>query len=383
MRKILYIISNLPDNLGDFIQIRNIIRVLRQLRNLIIDDHYLNEEHCRSLGLSQTQLLSNNRHFPDLRKLTGVLKLVFGRNRQYDAVARGPAAREYRYDTVSIIHQLGSLLIYTLLHLKGIKIYQFGMTSDPSKLRGILLRIERAQSRMHSIYSVRDINVYEQLKALHFTNLFYCPDIFYWDTPKTSHYDGIERQGGIPTVLISLRRNIPNHPDESGYECKLMGKVSAIIDSLHKDTRIIFSYQVLADYEINLLLFEKHKARGNCDFIESCLHEHSAESIYSKCDLIISNRQHCLLYGAKLGIPIMALTDVNLHWKLRGAIHDLGISDYLADINDDDAHVINKCKEILQQRDSISNKLMIAVRKKRDEAMKFLRERLRPEIEVI
>jgi len=368
-------VSTQPGNLGDIIHNRNIIRVFGQLGSVIVDDHYLEEKYCRPLGVCRAQMLSINRSLPDLRKLSGIVKLMLGRSKPYVAVVRVATAQWYRYDIRSIIYEFTVLLIFTLLHFRGIEIYQFGMTSQPSKLHGVLLRIERAKSRMHRIYGVRDIIVYEQLKSLAFCNLFYCPDIFYWDTPRACHHDTIARREAMPTILISLRKNIPDHPSQPDYENKLTEKASRIVDSFPPDARVVFSYQVPMDYEINRRLFEKHKARGNCHFVESCLDEHAAGSLYSESSLIISNRQHCLLYGAKLGVPILALTDTNWHWKLCGALHDLGIPEYLADINEDDEDVIGKCKRILQEESSISKKLITAVEKKRDEAMRFLRER--------
>ncbi|MEM5861152.1 MAG: polysaccharide pyruvyl transferase family protein [Candidatus Aenigmatarchaeota archaeon] len=382
MYRILYLLGNQPDNLGDFIQNLNIIRTFQHLGEVIVDDHYLNNKQIKELGLSDRNLLSRNASLSNLRKFSGLVKIALSRSRPYHIILRVPTAREFKYDIKTVIRELKLLLVLALLHFKKIKIYQFGMTCDSSKLRGILLQIVRIQSKLHDIYAVRDINLYHKLKALRFDNIYYCPDIFYWDwnvcsgrTPNITQMEYRNR-----TILFSLRRRLPDHPNPLEFERKLREKVKAIIDSLSEDIRIVFSYQVPEDYEWNRFLFENYKGRYNCEFVNYCLTKEMADDLYSNCDLIISNRQHCLLYGAKLGTPIMALTDPKVHWKLRGALEDLNVIEFLADINDDNASVIKKCHILLQRKIAISEKLLTAVEKKKEEAARFLREQVGLEI---
>lgn len=374
MNPVLFVISNQPDNLGDVIQNRNLIQILVRKWPVIIDDRYLKENHLNSLCVQRSQLLSENKSLPNPRTMGGLLKLMI-HFKSYEAVIRLPASVQYYGTAREIFREAANLFVYALLRFKGIKIYQFGMTCNPTKLHGLPLLLERVKSKIYTIYSVRDVDVAEQLKGLSFSNLAYCPDIFYWDAPNV-YRSAISKSSKPLTILFSFRKTIPDASCETEYLNGLKQKVACIVNALDSDTKLVFAYQVPMDYEMNYLLYEQHKARGNCRFEEKCLDISTAETLYSQCNLVISNRQHVLLYGAKLGVPMLALTDTQKHWKLSGAIRDLGMSDYLADIHEKDEDIIARCKMILENEGAISQQLMAAVEAKREEAMKFLQDRL-------
>ena len=71
MHTILLIMSNQPDNLGDIIQNRNIIQNFKKYGKIFVDDYYIMEKHLYALDITQEHLLSNNRHLPNFRNLSG------------------------------------------------------------------------------------------------------------------------------------------------------------------------------------------------------------------------------------------------------------------------------------------------------------------------
>lgn len=376
-KRILIIITNQPDNLGDIIQNRNLIKMFRKFGDVVVDDHYFKNEHCRAMGIAWDELLSNNKKLPNLRSIWGILKIFFGKSKYYDLVIRLVTVQEYEHSVKYIVRELERLLLFILLRLRGIQLYQFGMTCNPNKLYGIILRIERAQAKLHKIFGVRDITVYRTLIKLGFRHLYYCPDVFYWDIGAKVGESKSSKEGYI---IVSLRKNIPELSGTREYEIKLVEKVQNIINAF-KSKKVVFCYQVQADYEFNKFLYDKFKNVGNCEFIGSCLDEKSAVKLYSEADLIISNRQHCLLFGAKLGTPILALTDVKAHWKLKGAFFDLGIPELLVDIGENATKFVDKCQRIIEKRDSIGNLLRSLIQKKRERALEFLRKEFHVQLE--
>lgn len=351
--KTLFLIGNQPDNLGDVILNNNLIEVYRKRGEVIVDDHYLDDAYTQQIDFSDGKVsLMSKCSLPNPRKLGGLLSMIFTLKRPYDAISRYPGHYEPGRSPKHLLHGLLTAVIYTLFRLRGYRIILVGITMSTKNLRGPRLLLERWQAAMHSLYSVRDLTVRDELKALGIGCVQHVPDVFLLATPPESPVSQNDLEArDYKRIIICLRPDVHESSDEAKVRETTKQRVRELLDALpSEEYEVVFSFQVARDHDYNAELYESCKDRPNTRFLPECQTVESARDLYVNATLVLSNRLHCLLYGVSHGVPVLAFTDWTGHKKIIGAWKDFELDDYHYDIFTPVQQGVKKIQDIAENQ---------------------------------
>jgi hypothetical protein len=205
---------------------------------------------------------------------------------------------------------------------------------------------------------VRDTASIDTLVESGCTRVAYFPDLALLQEVSPSDFSGRVGNG----LAFSFRRAFPESGDMDGYDDWLREALGRFIRSLPGEVRkqSVFFHQVDEDASFVAELALENSVR----FKDEPLHITTYKDFYREFDLVVSNRLHCLLFGAACGAVPVALTDQR-HTKLVSLFNGLGWGNLLI-LRNGEASETSRFREILAGGQGIRPNLASALERQRD-----------------
>lgn len=220
----------------------------------------------------------------------------------------------------------------------GVKYIMMGVTLGP--FRTGEWRLMSLINKLSHFTIVRDKVNFKSLKDRGF-NVQYLPDLAYLlhKNTVTEHYASLRESFD---VIVSLRGNIHGKQLDADYLRQQILKVGSLISNKPEYNKILISYQVEADEESSLIVFDsliKEYPNKNIRLETVQLDFANAVSVYSNAGIIITNRLHVYLFGLCLGTKAVITTEENFHKKIVDIVKDLGLPETLFSHYTDDSNL--------------------------------------------
>lgn len=258
-------------------------------------------------------------------------------------------------------NQYKELLIKNIQKKLNCKILKIGVTLGPySNSMGVFSSII---SKFYYSILVRDFKTLDLANNFNFKNVSYIPDLAW----AYNHEKFIEKTAiSIPQTkyfVISFRDAMEGKVRDFEYYNQLQNSIEQILIT-NSEYKIVLSYQVEFDRIVCKDLFALFGTKYDITFIDKCLSISDAMYLYSKSEMVISNRLHVLLLAIKAGTLPIAITNVDKHFKLVSMFYDENVKECVFDVSSD--NLINLLKEIINKRQIVLNKFEIIVKKNSD-----------------
>ncbi|MGF9567111.1 polysaccharide pyruvyl transferase family protein [Neorhizobium sp. JUb45] len=309
------------ENAGDALINRELLKVLRRWGRVRVAQSGAPEAFIKQLRLEPQELHYESRPALWLGAVLAGTKARFSRTeRPYLALTPGDPGGFFDRDVML----RGALML--MLTLAGVRIVRLGVSLGRMS-RG-RLRFEAFMSRFYAHIGIRDSNSLDLARTYGFRNCGYFPDFALALDPT----EGFSKVDHHFNIAVSLRDDNLGQVDRAMLVTKLDQVIDAV--SVNRPVSLHFVAQVGLDDAFARYLKDRYAGR-----IRSVMSEEQnidrLTNIYSRADLIVSNRLHALLLASACGAVPLGLLFPESNVKIVGLLGDLGLGDHWLNPNDE------------------------------------------------
>jgi polysaccharide pyruvyl transferase WcaK-like protein len=209
----------------------------------------------------------------------------------------------------------------------GVKLVCLGVSFGPFSTRRRF--VERIKHLLLFRNTARDPISIEYANQMGLQSFEYFPDFAFMlpeppDTNQDMHRDN------MPYVVMSFRKVKEN----DSYNHAVDEIVRRIAQTQMQDQNIVFATQVSFDMDRNNALCADLARTGVSTWCSSADSEQSLFELYRGATAVFSNRLHVLLFALRQGATAYAVINPTTNVKIAGLYQEIGLKDYIIDIND-------------------------------------------------
>lgn len=309
------------ENAGDALINRELLKVLRRWGSVRVAQSGAPEVFIRQLRLEPQELHYESRPALWLGAFLAGTKARFSRTER-PCLVLTPGDPGGVFDREVMLR--GALMV--MLNLAGVRIVRLGVSLGRMS-RG-RLRFEAFMSRFYAHIGIRDSKSLDVATAHGFQNCGYFPDFALALDPT----ERLSKADDHYNVMVSLRDDNLGRADRA----TLVTKLDQVIDAMSVNRAVSLHFVAQVGIDGGFARFLKDRYAGR---IRSVMSEEQnidrLANIYSRADLILSNRLHALLLASACGAVPLGLLFPDNNVKIVGLLGDLGLGAHWHDPNDD------------------------------------------------
>jgi polysaccharide pyruvyl transferase WcaK-like protein len=223
--------------------------------------------------------------------------------------------------------------------------------------RSVIPEADHSWCRDAAWVGVRDDESLRALRDAGYANATYFPDLAF-----LVQREPVATPASRSAIALSFRNRIPEDHHSSEYERHLTNAIEAILSSVDSADRsgAVGFHQVEADAQFVETICQAHGLQCAPEMLTLS----SYASFFAGAAIVLSNRLHCLLFGARYGAVPVALT-MNRHSKVVSLFRTVGWNSLVLDVTD--ARCIERFQAI--RRDAGSLRTLVSTTFERQQTL--------------
>lgn len=315
------------DNLGDLILDRTLIARLRPFGKLILNTSGVPHWYSSAMGLSDTELVLNSSIPIELYACFAAIRNL--RRRGAVIYLFLPPGHSYTHSHFHSFWTLLKLPAFGVLRILNVQICRLGYSiSSFDHLRSFT---ERVMSRLMTFYSVRDSLSWHYATSIGVQSPKHFPDLSLLGDFSPGRF----KKDGFRAVLSFRRTPLSRVPDPS-YTRSLGRTVELLLEFCRRHK---YNVSLYTHGEDDRFFAEELRVQLKQNYQLSPPTQVQAKhlpSVYTKIDLVFTNRLHVFLLAILHGSVAIAAIDPEKQAKISGIIADLGLWMLTVDISKSD-----------------------------------------------
>lgn len=329
LKKIYFEPARQIENTGDLLINKVALDLLRTYGEIVVNDLNTPRWFIDEITGGSDTLVSSSH----VSLFTSIFfEAIKGKSDTYLLLPPGDISRRGLKSAIGTIVRSSKLFI---LRLVGCKIIRLGFSIGPFDKANAIS--ESIQSLAYRIYGVRDSKSLKFGKDIHINNLVFFPDFSWYYKPSIDRLEDFERENRIVLSFRSNANGIKHDPD---YLEKIKEILSVFFIDSSVSTKVTICYQVKYDREGCRDLYDELRKRNphvQFEFVDKRLSLTECNELYSKSNVVISNRLHVLMLAAINGAKIIALIKLSHNKKIANLFADNKMGACIVDsLNDTD-----------------------------------------------
>jgi polysaccharide pyruvyl transferase WcaK-like protein len=331
-----YVAETQHQNLGDVVINRNLVQLAGEFGQVHIFEGKMPRAFLNAIGADNHKCFSSIIDFSFFIISMGIQRLLPWKHLKLYFLLN-PGGFSGGLTLLGFGRQICILVLYAVLKILGIRIVRLGASMGPfSPMRA---KIERLKALFIHTNSVRDSISLTYMRSIGIDRIQHFPDLAFLLLPNNSSPATSRTTNDSQYVAFSFRR----YPKSANCDDRTYLTIEKVAQTLQQNTptQYLFTSQVEFDVDWNANLAARLSSKGYTSNVVSSRSEQSLMSVYRECVSVFSNRLHVLLFAMRQGALAFAVIDTTLNQKILGIYSDLGLQDFIVDINCEQPLLLN------------------------------------------
>ncbi|MCE6992751.1 polysaccharide pyruvyl transferase family protein [Dyadobacter sp. CY323] len=342
------------ENTGDVLINKSLLDHLKHYANIVVNDAGMPVWYVDELGVGQSERISNIGKSFKGYLISAALRGFFFRKTLKIYLIAGPPGHQSGNSKSKAVRNIISGFFFCFLQLLGVKIIKVGFSLG--SIGNYIAFAEKFRSLFTNFYYIRDSISLKLAKDIGIKKAVFFPDLAWTYHPVMS---AVNSTVTYPKnkILITFRDAVGKGDYNDTYLHKIDRILDATLNKYQHKYEFVVVYQVQMDYDFCKKLYDKLSERYPISFVEDQITLGSAQEFYSDVICMLTNRLHGALLAYKYGALPVILTDIDKHTKIKGIYEDAGLSDLMANTNDNSEKILAGLSDLLENKSMVYKKI--------------------------